>query len=241
MVRATGKSEAVYERLKGDIESLRLRPGAKLSEVQLGERLDASRTPVREAIRRLAREGLVDFVPGEVARVAAISLGGVRALFEFRMMLEPRAAAMVTAVGAADERVLVPFRELLARLEEFEESFRLRDAAAQARSYHDFYEVSEDFDQAVVAACRNPYLARTIRDLRSQTVRLRHLSHSGPRRMLTSLEEHRAMLKAITNGDVEAAEAACRHHLAQTLQALIESLTSQDFVIGAEVHLDTAL
>ncbi|MET9972745.1 GntR family transcriptional regulator [Streptomyces sp. NPDC006356] len=240
MARATGKSEAVYERLKSDIESLRLRPGAKLSEVQLGEELGASRTPVREAIRRLAREGLVDFVPGEVARVAAISLGGVRALFEFRMLLEPRAAASVATAGAADERVLVPFRELLERLEEFDESFRAQDAAAQARSYQEFYEVTEGFDQAVIAACRNPYLARTIRDLRSETVRLRHLSHSGPRRMLTSLEEHRAMLKAIVQGDAQAAEAAGRHHLAQTLQALIDSLTGQDFAIGTNVHLDVA-
>lgn len=62
--RATGKSEAVYERLRQDIESLRLKPGAKLSEIQLGEELGASRTPVREAIRQLSREGLVDFVPG---------------------------------------------------------------------------------------------------------------------------------------------------------------------------------
>ncbi|MEV3971350.1 GntR family transcriptional regulator [Streptomyces sp. NPDC050698] len=240
MARATGKSEAVYERLKSDIESLRLRPGAKLSEVQLGEELGASRTPVREAIRRLAREGLVDFVPGEVARVAAISLGGVRALFDFRMLLEPRAAASVATAGAADERVLVPFRELLKRLEEFEESFRALDADAQTRSYREFYEVTEGFDQAVIAACRNPYLARTIRDLRSETVRLRYLSHSGPRRMLTSLEEHRAMLKAIVQGDAQAAEAAGRDHLAQTLQALIDSLTGQDFVIGANIQLDVA-
>ncbi|GGX18939.1 GntR family transcriptional regulator [Streptomyces lomondensis] len=240
MARATGKSEAVYERLKGDIESLRLRPGAKLSEVQLGEELGASRTPVREAIRRLAREGLVDFVPGEVARVAAISLGGVRALFEFRMLLEPRAAASVATAGSADERVLAPFRELLERLEVFDESFRALDSAAQAGSYQEFYDITEAFDQAVIAACRNPYLARTIRDLRSQTVRLRHLSHSGPRRMLTSLEEHRAMLKAVTHGDAQAAEAACRHHLAQTLQALIDSLTSQDLTLGTDVSLDVA-
>ncbi|WP_037682491.1 GntR family transcriptional regulator [Streptomyces griseus] len=238
MARASGKSEAVYERLKGDIESLRLRPGAKLSEVQLGEDLGASRTPVREAIRRLAREGLVDFAPGEVARVAAISLGGVRALFEFRMLLEPAAAASVSAAGMADERVLVPFHDLLERLEDFDESFRALDTAAQARSYQEFYEVTEGFDQAIISACRNPYLARTIHDLRSQTVRLRHLSHSGPRRMLTSLEEHRAMLKAIVHGDAQAAEAACRHHLAQTLQALIESLTGQDLAIGVNVQLD---
>ncbi|MEU1513292.1 GntR family transcriptional regulator [Streptomyces sp. NPDC005811] len=238
MARAAGKGEAVYERLKGDIESLRLRPGAKLSEVQLGEELNASRTPVREAIRRLAREGLVDFVPGEVARVAPISLGGVRALFEFRMLLEPRAAASVAAAGSADERVLVPFRGLLDRLEAFDESFRALDSAAQTGSYQEFYGITEAFDQAVIAACRNPYLARTIRDLRSQTVRLRHLSHSGPRRMLTSLEEHRAMLKAITHGDAQAAEAASRHHLAQTLQALIDSLTSQDLALGTDVSLD---
>jgi DNA-binding GntR family transcriptional regulator len=240
VAQATGKSEAVYERLKGDIESLRMRPGAKLSEVQLGEELGASRTPVREAIRRLAREGLVDFVPGEVARVAALTLGGVRALFEFRMLLEPRAAASVATAGSADERVLAPFRELLERLEVFDESFRALDSAAQKGSYHEFYDITEAFDQAVIAACRNPYLARTIRDLRGQTVRLRHLSHSGPRRMLTSLEEHRAMLKAVTHGDAQAAEAACRHHLAQTLQALIDSLTSQDLTLGTDVSLDVA-
>ncbi|MGW2051043.1 GntR family transcriptional regulator [Streptomyces sp. NPDC001858] len=238
MARATGKSEAVYEQLKGDIESLRLRPGAKLSEVQLGEELGASRTPVREAIRRLARDGLVDFVPGEVARVAAISLGGVRALFEFRMLLEPSAAASVATAGAGDERAVAPFRHLLDRLEEFDDSFRALEPAAQIRGYQGFYGIAEGFDQAVIAACRNPYLARTIGDLRGQTARLRHLSHSGPRRMQTSLEEHRAMLKAITQGDAQAAEAACRHHLAQTLQALIDSLTGQDLTYWADVQVD---
>ncbi|WP_381790342.1 GntR family transcriptional regulator [Streptomyces niveus] len=240
MARANGKIEAVYEHLRGGIESLRLQPGAKLSEIRLAEELGASRTPVREAIRRLAAEGLVDFAPGEVARVAAISLGGVRALFEFRMMLEPEAVAGVAAEGGARERVLEPFRELLARLDEFDESFRALEAAEQQRSYQGFYALSERFDQAVITACRNPYLARTVRDLRSQTVRLRHLSHSGPRRMLTSLEEHRAMLKAILQGDAQAASAACRHHLAQTLQALIESLTGGDLSRGTEVQLGIA-
>jgi DNA-binding GntR family transcriptional regulator len=240
MARAIGKGEAVYERLKGDIESFRLPPGAKLSEIQLGEDLGASRTPVREAIRRLAREGLVDFVPGEVARVAPISLGGVRALFEFRMLMEPQAAALVATTGSIDERVLLPFRELAQRLEDFDEIFRARDADAQTRSYQEFYDITEGYDQAVITECRNPYLARTIRDLRSETVRLRHLSHSGPRRMLTSLEEHRAMLRAITQGDARAAEAACRHHLAQTQQALIDSLTNQSLTFGTDILLHVA-
>ncbi|MFE3117521.1 GntR family transcriptional regulator [Streptomyces niveus] len=238
MARVIGKSEAVYERLKQDIESLRLKPGAKLSEIQLGEELGASRTPVREAIRRLSREGLVEFVPGEVARVAPISLGGVRALFEFRMLLEPEAAASVAARGQTQERTLEPFRQLLSQLDEFEESFRVMDDVRQAQSFQDFYTLTENFDQQIIVACRNPYLARTVRDLRSQTVRLRHLSHSGPRRMLTSLEEHRAMLKAIVQGDTLAASAACRHHLAQTLQALMDSLTGQNAEFGSEVQLD---
>ncbi|WP_405970609.1 GntR family transcriptional regulator [Streptomyces sp. NBC_00988] len=238
MARATGKSEAVYERLRQDIESLRLKPGAKLSEIQLGEELGASRTPVREAIRRLSREGLVDFVPGEVARVAALSLGGVRSLFEFRMLLEPEAAAQVAARGREQEGVVEPFRKLLAELDDFEESFRAMDAARQAQSFQDFYTLTESFDQHVIATCRNPYLARTVRDLRSQTVRLRHLSHSGPRRMLTSLDEHRAMLRAIVGGDAAGASAACRHHLAQTLQALIDSLTGRNADSGVEVQLD---
>ncbi|MFD9195332.1 GntR family transcriptional regulator [Streptomyces phaeochromogenes] len=237
MAPPTGKSEAVYQRLRSDIESLRLKPGSKLSEVLVGEELGASRTPVREAIRRLAREGLVDFVPGEVARVAPISIGGVRALFDFRMLLEPRAAALISAAGAVNEGVLVPFRDLLVRLDEFEASFRALPPDRQIMAFGDFYELSEGFDQAVITGCRNSYLARTIRDLRSETVRLRHLSHSGPRRMLTSLEEHRAMLKAITQQDAQAAEAASRHHLAQTLQALIDSLVAQDAAIGISSHV----
>jgi DNA-binding GntR family transcriptional regulator len=61
----------------------------------------------------------------------------------------------------------------------FEESFRALDAAGQSREYQGLYALAESYDQVVIAACRNPYLSRTIRDLRSQTVRLRHLSHSG--------------------------------------------------------------
>ncbi|MPY55925.1 GntR family transcriptional regulator [Streptomyces spongiae] len=240
MARATGKSEAVYERLKQDIESLRLKPGAKLSEIQLGEELGASRTPVREAIRRLSREGLVDFAPGELARVAAISLGGVRSLFEFRMTLESEAAAQVAAQTQVQERALDAFQQLLSQLEMFEESFRAMDAAQQARSFQDFYTLTESFDQHIIAFCRNPYLARAIREMRSQSLRLRHLSHTGPSRMLTSLDEHRVMIKAIVNGDSPAAAAACRHHLTQTLQALIDSLIGAPYEAGVEVRLDSA-
>ncbi|WP_433620856.1 GntR family transcriptional regulator [Nocardia sp. CA-120079] len=241
MARVASKNESIYERMKQDIESLRLKPGAKLSEVHLAEEYEASRTPVRDAIRRLAREGLVDFVPGEVARVASISLGGVRALFDFRMLLEPNAVASVASAGAADDRVLAPFRGLLERLDKFDADFRSSSVTAQARNYQNFYDLTEGFDQAVIAACRNPYLARTIADLRGQTVRLRALSHSGPQRMLVSVEEHRAMLQAVVHGDAQAAEAACRHHLAQTLRALVNSLTDLGSRSGGDLQLHDAV
>lgn len=239
MARPAGKSEAVYERLRSDIESLRLRPGTRLAEVQLGAELGASRTPVREAIRRLARDGLVDFAPGEIAKVSAISLGGVRALFEFRMLLEPEATALVARTAAADTAVAVPFAELLARLEEFDDTFRALEAVVQLRSYEGFYDLSEAYDQALVTACRNlnPYLSRAIQDLRGQTARLRRVAHSGPRRMLTSLEEHRAMLTAIVRADASTAEAASRHRLAQTHQALLDSLTGQEPLYDVELTL----
>ncbi|MET7902305.1 FCD domain-containing protein [Streptomyces sp. NPDC005355] len=168
--------------------------------------------------------------------MAPIALGDVCALFDFRMLVEPRAAALLAFAAAQDDRSVDPFRELLDRLDDFEKSFRAREQRQQARSLQDFYELSDAFDRAMIAECRNAYLARTISDLRSETSRLRHLAHSGPWRMLTSLGEHRAMLRAITRGDARAAEAACRHHLEQTLQALLTSLSGQDFPGGSDVR-----
>jgi DNA-binding GntR family transcriptional regulator len=229
VVASLGKTEAVYRQLRAQIESWELGPGARLSEVAIAERLGASRTPVREAIRRLSREGLVRFTPGEVAQVAPISLRGVRALFEFRMILEPAAVRMVTLDALSAPILLAPFRQIADELEEVAADL---GTAPRDELSPRFYELAERFDQAVIKACHNEPLATTIADRRGQTARLRRIAHVDPRGMERSLDEHRRICRAMLDGDPDGAARESAHHLAETLRSITEGLTRDAGRIG---------
>lgn len=219
-----GKSEGVYQRLRSEIESMALAPGTRLSEVALAERLEASRTPVREAIRRLAREGLVAFTPGEVAEVAPISLRGVQELFEFRIILETAAIRMVTLDGLKKPERQAAFREIDDELAELAD---LADSTPREQPAEQFYALTERFDQAIIAACHNEPLAGTIADRRGQTARLRGIAHGDPQRLAGSLAEHRRMCAAILGGDPETAARELSQHLAETQRAITDGLTGR--------------
>ncbi|MBB4934245.1 DNA-binding GntR family transcriptional regulator [Lipingzhangella halophila] len=234
MAGETSKTESVYQRLKSEIEELHLPPGTRLSEVVAAGRIGASRTPVREAIRRLAREGLVDSAPGEVARVAPISLGGVRALFEFRMVLEPAAARMVARDGSARPELLRPFRDLLAEFESVRDTAPRANQAADAGT---FYALAERFDQELIAATPNEPLARTIADQRGQTTRLRNVAHSDTGHLVDSLGEHLRMCAAI--GEARPGDAAeeLTRHLGRTLRTILDTL-ARGPVHGTQVEVE---
>lgn len=226
------KSEGVYQRLKGEIEELSLPPGTRLSELVVAERIGASRTPIREAIRRLAREGLVHHAPGEVARVAPISLRGVRTLFEFRMILEPAAARMVAADGATDPGRTEAFEALVPEFERVRDGLGSRSREELAAN---FRALAERFDQALVAATHNGPLARAITDTRGQTKRLRRIAQTDPSRLGASLQEHLRMCRALIDGPPDAAASEVAHHLAQTLNTVIDELARGS--TGTDVHL----
>ncbi|MEU0239051.1 GntR family transcriptional regulator [Nocardiopsis sp. NPDC006198] len=228
------KTESVYQRLKDEIEALTLPPGARLSELTVAERFGASRTPVREALRRLAREGLVDFVPGEVARVSPISLNGVRELFEFRMILEPSAARMVTLDGMSDPERVSAFRPLAA---EFETMRRRAGDEAWEDLHSRFYELTERFDQHLVAATRNPLLAEAVVQYRGQSKRLRKIAHNDPEHLAESAREHLRMCTAVVEGRPEAAAEEVGRHLAETLRVIIDELVRSHGRPRTDIHL----
>ena len=168
------------------------RPGTPLSELSLVERTGASRTPVREALRRLAAEGLVDLVPRQGARVSRVSLQSVRDLFDFRALLEPAAIRQATEAAAADPELRRGVRRRCAT-----EFARIqRRAPSQARS-RAFYELADRFDWAIIGATRNEHLRRTIAELRPHTARLRNLSHVDPQRVDVSVAEHLVICDAL--------------------------------------------
>ena len=214
----SSKADLVHRQLKEQIELGELAPGTPLSELSLVEQTGASRTPVREALRRLAAEGLVDLTPRLGARVSRVSLQSVRDLFDFRALLEPAAIRQATEAAAADPDLRRSFADLR------NEFLRIqRRVPSQARS-RAFYELADRFDWAVIGATRNEHLRRTIAELRPHTARLRNLSHVDPQRVEVSVAEHLDICDALLAGNADAAAAGIAEHLAQSLRTIFRKL-----------------
>jgi DNA-binding GntR family transcriptional regulator len=183
---------------------------------------------VREALRRLAAEGLVDLTPRQGARVSRVSLQTVRDLFDFRAMLEPTAVRQATELAAVDPAVKRQFADLRSEFLRIQ-----RRVPSQDRS-RAFYELADRFDWAVIGATRNEHLRRTIAELRPHTARLRNLSHVDPARVDVSLAEHLAICEALLAGDADAAATGIAEHLAQSVRTIFRNL-AQD--AGADLDL----
>jgi DNA-binding GntR family transcriptional regulator len=212
------KADLVHRRLKEEIERGELAPGTSLSELSLVARTGASRTPVREALRRLAAEGLVDLVPRQGARVSRVSPRSVRDLFDFRSMLEPTAISQATEAAAADAELRRAFADMRTEFLRIQ-----RRSPSQARSQA-FYELADRFDWAIIGATRNEHLRRTIAELRPHTARLRNLSHVDPQRVEVSVAEHLRMCEALLAGQADEAAAAIAEHLAQSVRTIFRNL-----------------
>ena len=212
------KADQVHAQLKEEIELGELAPGTSLSELSLVERTGASRTPVREALRRLAAEGLVDLTPRLGARVSRVSAQSVRDLFEFRQLLEPVAIRQATEAAAADPEVRRTFTAMRTEFTRIQ-----RRVPSQARS-RAFYELADRFDWAIIDATRNEHLRRTIAELRPHTARLRNLSHLDPQRTDVSVTEHLAICDALLAGDADAAASRIAGHLAESVRTIFRNL-----------------
>lgn len=200
--------ETAYQALRERILSLSLAPGADLDEGALVASFGMSRTPVREAIIRLASEGLVTMTPNRGARVASISLDEVRAFFEAFDLCQ----RAMTRLAAA-RRKPVDVKRIEATGKAFEEAARKGDAKAMARTNFDFH-------AAIADASGNPWLARFFCDLLNQGMRLSHLalvydppSGRNPNQHGRAIvDEHRRMIEAIVSGRADAAEKLANAH-----------------------------
>jgi DNA-binding GntR family transcriptional regulator len=214
----SSKADLVHRLLREQIELGELAPGTPLSELPLVQRTGASRTPVREALRRLAAEGLVDLVPRQGARVSRVSLQSVRDLFDFRGLLEPAAVRQATDAAATDPQLRRSFTSMRSEFTRIQ-----RRAPSQARS-RAFYELADRFDWAVIGATRNEHLRRTIAELRPHPTRLRNLSHVDPQRVDVSVAEHLVICDALLRGDADEAAGKTAEHLARSVETIFRNL-----------------
>ena len=205
-------SEVVSETLRSAIQDGTLKPGERLMEIPLAEELGVSRTPIREAIRKLELEGFVVMVPRRGTYVANISLKDITQVFEIRSALEELAS------GLAAERITSDEIETLERmLVEIGDHMENKDMDSVVAADVAFHEV-------LYKASRNERLADIVHNLREQTYRFRSFSMNQPGRLRKTWEEHRLLVEAIASHNAVQARKLARIHMEHSEQTLLQGM-----------------
>ncbi len=204
--------EVVCENLREAIRKGTLKPGERLMEIQLAEELGVSRTPVREAIRKLELEGYVIMMPRRGTYVANLSIRDVNEVFEIRTSLDSLASGLA-AERITDEE-LERLQRLLVAIGEY----------IEANDMDKIVETDTEFHDLLYQASRNSRLVGIIFNLREQLTRFRSTSMSFPGRLKATLEEHRRIVEAIAQGNVAEAQAAAEYHMEKSEQTLLQSM-----------------
>jgi DNA-binding GntR family transcriptional regulator len=209
---ARSLSDQAYFRIRELIVSLALPPGTIINERELMERLDLGRTPVREALRTLAREQLVDVFPRRgifVSRVDARDLAG---LSEVRLALETLAARLAAERATDEDRA-----GCAALLGELEQAAGKKDERA-------LIELDQRIHRHVHRCTHNPFLTRTLEEYYVLTLRVWFLALDRVARLEDAVREHRELLNAVRAGDSATAEEVMRRHVIGFERAIREVL-----------------
>ena len=203
------KSDFAYTRLRELILSGELRPGAVLPQAALAQTIGISTTPLREALRRLKQEGLVDLDAHRDARVRPLDAAEARDLLELRGSLDPLAASL-----AAQRRTEDDVAEVRAALDGLE-ALSDRPSAAQLESHHRFH-------AAIHRASHNALLVETLDGLWVKTDRYRRHGLEAGRtdeERDARAAEHRRLFEAVRDGDADTAAELMRRHVQTSLGA----------------------
>ena len=204
--------EIVCESLRTAIIGGVLKPGERLMEIQLADELGVSRTPIREAIRKLEQEGFIDMLPRRGAYVANISIKDVIDVYEIRIALD------VLAAGLAAERITGEELSLL----------RQRLGIIKEVVEHDDMEKIGEYDWAfhevLYKASKNERLVGIINNLRDQLTRLRVTSMNYQDRIQDTMLEHELLVESIANREPELAKRRAFEHMRNAEKTLLEAI-----------------
>ncbi|MDO5417131.1 MAG: GntR family transcriptional regulator [Lachnospiraceae bacterium] len=208
--------DVVFNTLRQAILKGELEPGERLMEIQLAERLGVSRTPIREAIRKLELEGLVLMIPRKGAEVAKISEKCLREVLEVRRSLDELAIEL-TCQRITEEEI----QELEAAEAAFAEAIRHGDAMEIAES-------DEHYHDVIYQATGNSRLVQILSNLREQMYRYRleYIKDSDKRQVL--VVEHEHILRAIRNRNIADAKSAIREHIDNQQLTVSKNIKERD-------------
>lgn len=193
--------DVVFNTLRQAILKGELEPGERLMEIQLAERLGVSRTPIREAIRKLELEGLVHMVPRKGAEVASISEKSLREVLEVRRSLEELAIELACQKITAEQ-----IKELEEAEVQFADAVQKGDAMTIAES-------DEHYHDVIYQATDNSRLVQILNNLREQMYRYRleYIKDADKRQIL--VVEHEHIIRAVKNHNIPEAKQAMREHI----------------------------
>lgn len=206
--------EAVYGQIKSAIQEGAFAKGERLVEHDIAEKLQVSRTPVREALKRLESEGFLEALPRQGLIVKSHSEAEIREIYMIREALESLAAEQA-AINATDEDVAL-LEKLVSAMN------RQDDPQADPAETLD---VHRHFSEAYNRASHLPTLVRMIESLKEQIIPLRKVSLRGRKRREEAQAEHGALLRALKERKPDLAAELTRRHIRNALRAYFDSET----------------
>jgi DNA-binding GntR family transcriptional regulator len=214
---------SVYDRLKSDVTSWAFKPGQRLPEGSVAERYGVSRTPVREALRKLEQEGLVVYVPQHGYSARNLNLRDLNELYQVRVLLEAWATSI--AAEAARNRA-----EGTSELEELRATWEERVRETPTPGDPDLIYADEAFHETIARVCGNRYLLSLLRSINERIRIIRIFDFRSQERIAATYEEHVRVIRRVTEGEIEEAERTMREHIQNSqrhvstnaMQALLE-------------------
>ena len=205
--------DQVYQILRDEICAGKYPPGFWLQETELTEYLGVSRSPVREALRRLVADGLLMEIPNKGVFVKEFTIRDIDEIFDMRVMLESYAIRK-----SRSRMTSARLQKLFDILEELERTHAAGDLAA-------YTQIDEVLHNRIVELSENSLVISTYDRVRSMNQQFRVLSLTSHRRFDESLEEHRQIVQSLAVGDVETACATNTRHLELACQCIKEHLS----------------
>src|SRR5690242_3954875 len=210
---AASFADRAYYAIRDLIVTLELPPGAVVKEPELTARLGIGRTPVREALRRLAQERLIEVYPRRGMFVTTVDVRDLARLCEVRLALEPEAARL--AVERATQADLEEMSELLAELD-----------GPRRRDHRALIELDERIHRSIYHASHNPYLVETLEEYYAHALRIWMVALARTD-LGTAVGGHHAVLEAVVSGNGARAARLMREHVESFEEAVRDALASE--------------
>lgn len=211
----TNLKQIAYETIKRKIIHCDYMPNDILSEMMLMEEIDASRTPIREALNMLSQEGLVRIIPKKGIMVLPLTMKEVAMTFEARMLMEPYIIEHYSQY--IDRGKLQELRRQTAEI--------LQTDIADSEHAERCCDLDDELHRTIADACKNKYLSMNLSSIYDQNMRIRILGERNIwERHKVAANEHLELINYIESGDIASAVAAMRVHLIHSKEAAFESL-----------------